>query len=123
MDNPKEFHCIMADLEKVEKILKNLEARPECHGCVTMVRRGRRITRRVIKNMTQKKRFKVNWVLLEQVIQILSRLLSLINLEQLKWFFNNCKKCIEIIYECCCKTWQTIKDDSYCSRCQTERSC
>jgi hypothetical protein len=91
MGSQKGIHCIMADLGKVEKILKNLETMPECNGCTTMVRRGRRTIRRVMKNMTQKNNVKVNWVLVEQVIRIASRLIALIDLERLKGFFNNCQ--------------------------------
>lgn len=123
MGSQKEIHCIMADLGKVEKILKDLEAMPECNGCTTMVRRGRRTIRRVMKNMTRKNEIKVNWVLVEQVIQIASRLIALIDLIRLKGFFNICKRIMRLLYECRCKAWQALKDDSNCCWSQTERSC
>lgn len=122
MVSRKGAHCIMADLGKVEKILRALEILPECNGCTTMIRRGRRTIRRIMKNMVRKKEFKVNWSLVEQVIQIISRLITLINLERLKGYFNNCKCFSELIYGCCLKAWQAIKDDPNCCWSQAKGS-
>ena len=108
-------YCIMADLAKVENILKKFETMPECNGCTTMVHSGRRIIRRVIKNMTPKNNFKVNWLpQVEQIIQIVLRILSLICLEWFKGYFNNCKCFGKLIYERCYKAWQKIKNDPNC---------
>jgi hypothetical protein len=114
MGSIKKIHCIMADLGKLEEILKNLETMPECNGCTTMVRRGRRIIRRVKKDLALKKEFKVNWVLVENVIQILPRLIALIDLVRLKGFFNICKCLYGLLYECCREAWQTLKNGKDC---------
>jgi hypothetical protein len=119
----KDTRCIMADLGKVEDVLKKLETLPECKGCTTLVRSGRRTVRRIMKSMNRRKGFKVNWGLVEQVIQIISRLMSLINLERLKGYFNICKKHVGILYERCRKTWQTDENDSIFIRGQAKRCC
>lgn len=117
----KETRCIMADLGKVEEVLQKLEALPECKGCTTLVRSGRRRVRRIMKSMKRKNEFKVNWGLVEQVIQIISRLMTLINLERLKGYFNICKWYVGTVHECCRKTWQTDENDSNFIRGQAKR--
>ena len=121
MSSQKVNHCIMADLGKVEKILLNLEAMPECNGCTATIRKGRRIIRRAIKSMAQKKKIEVNWDLVDKVIQIVARLISLLNLERLKGFFNLCTYVIGLIYGCCCKAWQTHENDQNSCRGKTKR--
>lgn len=123
MGSQKENHCIMADLGKVEKILMNLEAMPECNGCATIIRRGRRIIRRAMKSMAHKKKIEVNWDLVDKIIQIVARLITLLNLERLKGYFNICKCIVELLYGCSCKARQAIKNHQNRYWSKTERSC
>jgi len=79
----------VANLDRVERLLNDLETLPEFHGYATCIRESRLIIEQAIKCLSNKDHNSVAPIKLVETVKFLAELFGL--LERLKNYFNFCK--------------------------------